>query len=49
MDLSRGHFFKIIEEAETAIKQYVKEHYFIRLNRAQQIKNFYSSGIIPDE
>ena len=30
MDLSRGHFYKTIEEAETAIKQYSKEHYFIR-------------------
>ena len=33
MDLSRVHFYNTIEEAETAIKQYSKEHYFIRLNR----------------
>ena len=36
MDLSRGHFYKTIEEAETAIKQYSKEHYFIRLNRSDK-------------
>ena len=30
MDLSCDHFYKTIEEAETAIKQYPKEHYFIR-------------------
>ena len=29
MDLSRGHFYKTIEEAETAIKEYAKEHYFV--------------------
>ena len=29
MDLSCGHFYKTIEETETAIKQYFKEHYFI--------------------
>ena len=28
MDLSHGHFYKTIEEAETAIKQYFKEHFF---------------------
>ena len=38
MDLSRGHFYKTIEEAETAIKQYFKEHYFIYLNRPWRIK-----------
>ena len=27
MDLSHGHFYKTIEEAEIAIKQYFKEHY----------------------
>ena len=27
MDLSRSHFYKITEEAKTAIKQYSKEHY----------------------
>ena len=39
MDLSRGHFYKTIEEAKTAIKQYSKVHYFIRL--------IHSSGIAP--
>ena len=29
MDLSRGNFYKTIEEAETAIKEYSKEHYFV--------------------
>ena len=29
LDLSRGHFYKTIEEAETAIKEYSKEHYFV--------------------
>ena len=42
MDLSR-------EEAETAIKQYSKEHYFFRLNRPRRIKTIYSLGIAPDE
>ena len=36
MDLSRGHFYKTIEEAETAIKQYFKEHYFIRVNNTNE-------------
>ena len=45
MDLSCGHFYKTIEEAETAIKQYSKEHYFIRLIRPRWIKKIYSSGI----
>ena len=50
MDLSRGHFYKTIEEAETAIKQYSKEHYFIRLNRPQRIKNnFIRWQSSPDE
>ena len=49
MDQSRSHFYKTIEEAETAIKQYFKEHYFIRLNRPRRIRKFYSSGIAPDE
>ena len=44
MDLSCGHFYKTIEEAETAIKQYSKEHYFIRLNHPRRIKKIYSSG-----
>ena len=40
MDLSHGHFYKTIEEAETAIKQYSKEHYFFRLIRPGRIKKF---------
>ena len=32
MDLSCGHFYKTIKEAETAIKEYSKEHYFV-INR----------------
>ena len=47
MDLSRGHFYKTIEEAEIAIKQYFKEHYFILLNLPRRIKIFDSSGIVP--
>ena len=35
MNLSHGHFYKTIEEAETAIKQYSKEH-FIRLNHPHE-------------
>ena len=42
-------FYKTIEEVETAIKQYSKEHYFIRLNRPRGIKKIYSSGIAPNE
>ena len=38
MDLSHGHFHKTIEDAETAIKQYSKADYFIRLNRPRRIK-----------
>ena len=41
MDLSRGHLYKTIEEAKTAIKQYFKVHYFIRLIRPRRIKKFY--------
>ena len=48
MDLSHDHFYKMIEEAETAIKQYSKEHYFIRLKRPRRIKKLYASGIAPD-
>ena len=33
MNLSRGHFYKTIEEAKTDIQQYSKVHYFIRLIR----------------
>ena len=40
MNLSRGHFYKTIEEVKTAIKQYFKVHYFIRLNCPWRIKNF---------
>ena len=32
MDLSHGHFYKTIEEADTAIKEYSKEHYIV-INR----------------
>ena len=38
MDLSHGYFYKTVEEAETAIKQYFKEHYFISVNRPWRIK-----------
>ena len=31
MDLSRGHFYKTIEEPKTAIKQYSKVHYFMEV------------------
>ena len=49
MNLSRSHFYKTIEEAKTAIKQYSKVHYFIRLIRPRRLKKCYSSGIVPDE
>ena len=49
MNLVHGHFHTTIEEAETAIKQYFKEHYFIRLNRRQRIKKNFSVGNRPDE
>ena len=45
MDLLRDHFYKTIEEAETAFKQYSKEYYsseFIPTN-----KKVYLSGIAP--
>ena len=38
MNLSHGHFYKTIEEAKTAIKQYSKVHYFIHLIRPWRIK-----------
>ena len=41
MNLSRGHFYKTIEEAKTAIKQYSKVNYFIRLIRRRRIKKNY--------
>ena len=44
MVLSLDRFYKTIEEAETAIKQYSKEHYFIRLNRLRRIKKIVFVG-----
>ena len=43
MDLLHGHFYKTIEEAETAIKEYSKEHYQILLERrnAARLTLFY--------
>ena len=57
MDLSRGHFYKSIEAAETAIKEYSKEHYFVISrgssktvgDNSRRINFFHSSGRIPDE
>ena len=50
MDLSRDHYsHTTVEEAKTAIKQYSKVHYFIRLIRPRRIKKNYLSGIAPDE
>ena len=49
MDLSRGHFHKTVEAAETAIKQNSKEHYFIRLNCPRRIKIILFVEILPDE
>ena len=37
MDLSRGHFYKTIEEAETAIKQYIPKNIILYV------------WIVPDE
>ena len=57
MDLSRGHFYKTIEEAETSIKEYSKEHYFV-INQgsskavwddSRRIHFLHSSGTITDE
>ena len=48
MVLSRGYFYKTIAEGETAIKQYYKEHYFIRLlNRPRRIKNWFVGNRHP--
>ena len=47
MDLLHGHFYKTIKEAETGIKQYSKEDYFIRLNRPRRIKFFLFVGNRP--
>ena len=49
MDLWRGHLYKTIEEAKTAIKQYSKEHYFIRLNRPKRLKKCLFVGNRPDK
>ena len=51
MDLSLDHFYKTIEETETAIKQYFKEHYFIRLTRLRRIRKMLFVGFrqAPDE
>ena len=49
MDLSCGNLYKTIEEAETASKQYSKEHDFIRLYRSRRIKKIYSSRIVLDK
>ena len=48
MDLLRGHFYKTIEETETGIKQYSKEH-FIRLNRPRRIKKIVFAKNRPNE
>ena len=47
MDLSHGHFYKTIEEAETAIQQFSKEHYFIRLKRSGRITKILFVGNRP--
>ena len=54
MDLSRDHFYKIIEEAETDIKRYSKDIilfvWFVWIkNFYSPISIFYSLGIVPDE
>ena len=49
MDLSHGHFYKTIEEAKTAIKQYSKVDYFIRLIRPRGIKKFVFVGNRPEK
>ena len=49
MDLSCDYFYKTIEEAEAAIKQYSKQHYFIHLNRPRRIKEMLFVGNLPDE
>ena len=38
MNLLHVHLYKTIKEAKTAIKQYFKVHYFIRLIRPRRIK-----------
>ena len=47
MDLSYGHFYKTIEETKTAIKQYSKVHYFIRLIRRRRIKKNFNRWESP--
>ena len=49
MDLSHSHFYKTIEAAEKAIKQYFKEHYFMRLNRPRRITKLLCVMNRPDE
>ena len=49
MDFSRDHFYTTIEDAETTIKQYSKEHYFIRPNCPWWIKNILFVENRPDE
>ena len=39
MSISRGHFYTTIEEAETAIKEYSKEDYFVIRNLRVRVRN----------
>ena len=47
MNLSRDYFDKTIEEAKTAITQYSKVYYFIRLIRPRRITKFLFVGNHP--
>ena len=47
MDLSCGKFYKTIDEAKTAIKQYSKEHYCIHVIRPRRIKTILFVGNRP--
>ena len=47
MNLSHGNFYKTNKEAKTAIKQYFKVHYVIRLIRPRQINKFLFIGDRP--
>ena len=49
MDRSHDHFYKTLKVAKTAIKQYSKVHYFIRLIRPRRITKLYSLIIAPNE
>ena len=49
MHLSHRYLYKTIEEAKTAIKQYFKVHYLIRLIRPRRITNFLFAGNRLDE